>query len=31
MFQVLGLSRIIKGILGQEVPNLLDLLEQGDI
>jgi hypothetical protein len=30
-FEVLGLARVIKGILGQEVPQLLDLLEPGDI
>jgi hypothetical protein len=31
MFEVLGLVRIIKKILGQEVLQLLDLLEPGDI
>jgi hypothetical protein len=30
-FQAPGLARVIEGILGQEVPNLLELLEPGDI
>jgi hypothetical protein len=31
VFQALGLLRIIKGVPDQEVPNLLDFLEPGDI
>jgi hypothetical protein len=31
VFEVLGLVRVIEGIPGQEVPQLLDLLEPGDI
>jgi hypothetical protein len=30
-FEVPGLTRVIEGVLGQEVPQLLDLLEPGDI
>jgi hypothetical protein len=30
-FEVLGLARVIEGVLGQEVPQLLDLLKPGDI
>jgi hypothetical protein len=30
-FEILGLARIIEGIPGQEVLQLLDLLELGDI
>jgi hypothetical protein len=31
MFETLGLTQVIEGVLGQEVPQLLDLLELGDI
>jgi hypothetical protein len=31
MFEALGLARVIEGVPGQEVPQLLDLLEPGDI
>jgi hypothetical protein len=31
MFEVLGLVRVIEGVLGQEVLRLLDLLEPGDV
>jgi hypothetical protein len=31
MFETLGLARVIKRVLGQEIPQLLDLLESGDI
>jgi hypothetical protein len=30
-FKIPGLARVIEGVLGQEVPKLLDLLEPGDI
>jgi hypothetical protein len=30
-FEAPGLARVIEGVLGQEVPQLLDLLELGDI
>jgi hypothetical protein len=31
MFEALGLVRVIERVPGQEVPQLLDLLEPGDI
>jgi hypothetical protein len=31
VFEALGLARVIEGVPGQEVPQLLDLLEPGDI
>jgi hypothetical protein len=31
IFEIPGLARVIERVLGQEVPQLLDLLEPGDV